>query len=992
LRFPFRRLAASIALLALVSYAAFAQGTGAPPARTSPPIAIVGSRPISRAEFEARTQAMIENYRQRTGTEIPEEFRTLFRREVLESLIRTQLMVLEAQHRHVTVTAAEAEEILKRDPFFNPGGRFDAAKFAAVKSANTPAWQGAMAELRLQVAGQKLQRQIEQEHVPSNDQLRLLAIRALGRVSVDYLDVDAREFDGRIREPRESDVLAYYRDHAAEYREPERAELTVIFVDRPTLPEAERAIPGRLKAWDERLKARADSALAAMRSGATFDQIASAFGGAHTRVVVLPGNFPGYWQGTREQSAAVFQQTPGHALPEAIHSNPGWLIVRVDSRTPAHLAPLAEVSTQIRGLLRGDAREHGEDRELMAIYTQVADSLRGPAVKVRYATADTAAIDPGDPGAAELDRYYRGHLADYSSFDSRTGSIQSLPLAEVERDVRLRWRHDRRAEMAQTLAEGLERAWSQGRRDGALERSTTSLRDAGPLPIGATVDTGLAAAIVSDSIAAIGPVRRTDLVPYARGFLVYQIYDVQPQYRPSFDQARNALRSIQDRRHEREDLAAAHAWFDRNPRAWASGNTENFSRFFITPRDPVNVNLTRAEVLQYYRDHMNDYSAPEVVRARHILISPTGPGAAADRVARDRADSLLTALKEGADFQKMARAVSDDPATRVQGGDLGTFGRGVMLSEFEHAAFALKPGELSGLVHTREGWHIIYCIDHLPLVAQPLAWVYGNVGYDAAQIKADSLAAALADSVYRHIHSPAEARAAAKKLGITVETNYHEMGNMTATPDVKPYLIRLETVKPGQLYPGPHLIKGMGYAITWVDSISGRIEPRWDQAQVRVLERYRQGASMRAVYAKLAEIDSMRAAGWSLDSVGTLWGGLVHREDVPVATGFSDLLGSRATFDSLAYGARGGRPLAIGETSGWCEVPGHVIRVRLRNRNDPQPNVVAQRMESDRRAAMDRALRPVFDEMQHRYRVQILDSDLRGVPLPAPPPAPSGLP
>src|SRR5207237_8628304 len=134
------------------------------------------------------------------------------------------------------------------------------------------------------------------------------------------------------------------------------------------------------------------------------------------------------------------------------------------------------------------------------------------------------------------------------------------------------------------------------------------------------------------------------------------------------------------------------------------------------------------------------------------------------------------------------------------------------------------------------------------------AALHAHVGYAAAKTEADGLAAARADSLYRHLHTPGEARAAAHKLGLQIEANYHEIGNLLASPDVKPYLIKLEKVKPGQLYPGPHLIKGTGYAITWVDSISGRLQPLWSQVQTRVLEQYRQGAASRAVEAKLAEL------------------------------------------------------------------------------------------------------------------------------------------
>jgi len=75
--------------------------------------------------------------------------------------------------------------------------------------------------------------------------------------------------------------------------------------------------------------------------------------------------------------------------------------------------------------------------------------------------------------------------------------------------------------------------------------------------------------------------------------------------------------------------------------------------------------------------------------------------------AREKAEKLLAQLQEGVDFAEMARLNSDDPVSAAQDGDLGWFERGMMVPEFEEAAFSLEPGELSGLVKTQFGYHVI---------------------------------------------------------------------------------------------------------------------------------------------------------------------------------------------------------------------------------------------------------------------------------------------
>lgn len=85
----------------------------------------------------------------------------------------------------------------------------------------------------------------------------------------------------------------------------------------------------------------------------------------------------------------------------------------------------------------------------------------------------------------------------------------------------------------------------------------------------------------------------------------------------------------------------------------------------------------------------------EQVHARHILVQQ-----------EYEAQDLLRKIKEGADFGEVAGKFSLCPS-RAQGGDLGTFGRGRMVEAFEEAAFSLKPGEISGPVRTRFGYHLI---------------------------------------------------------------------------------------------------------------------------------------------------------------------------------------------------------------------------------------------------------------------------------------------
>ena len=118
-----------------------------------------------------------------------------------------------------------------------------------------------------------------------------------------------------------------------------------------------------------------------------------------------------------------------------------------------------------------------------------------------------------------------------------------------------------------------------------------------------------------------------------------------------------------------------------------------------------------AEVKAYYDENAKQFEKPEMCKASHILIKfdDSDPNADPNTVkatAKAKAEEVLKKVKDGGDFAALAKENSDCPSSQ-NGGDLGEFGEGQMVPEFEKAAFALKDGEVSGIVETNFGYHII---------------------------------------------------------------------------------------------------------------------------------------------------------------------------------------------------------------------------------------------------------------------------------------------
>lgn len=191
--------------------------------------------------------------------------------------------------------------------------------------------------------------------------------------------------------------------------------------------------------------------------------------------------------------------------------------------------------------------------------------------------------------------------------------------------------------------------------------------------------------------------------------------------------------------------------------------------FFVDEKSVASTLTLSDDVLRKaYTEQTDRFRMPERVRVRHILVGTSGKSDAEKPGLKKKADGLLQQLKGGADFAKLATANSDDPGSAAKGGDLEWVVRGQTVPEFEKAAFSLKPGQLSEVVDTMFGHHILRVEAHEQGRLRPFEEVReelktelmrGQV-FDRMQTLADQLRAALS-------RSPAEAETLARTNGIT---------------------------------------------------------------------------------------------------------------------------------------------------------------------------------------------------------------------------------
>ena len=182
------------------------------------------------------------------------------------------------------------------------------------------------------------------------------------------------------------------------------------------------------------------------------------------------------------------------------------------------------------------------------------------------------------------------------------------------------------------------------------------------------------------------------------------------------------------------------------------------------------VQVHAEEVRKYYDEHQNEFGTSEERQAAHILINAAPAATQAERdAAKAKAEQLLQqARKNSGKFAELAEQNSQDPGSAAKGGDLGFFGRGMMVKPFEEAAFGLKVGEISGLVQSDFGFHIIKLMAIKPSRTLPFEEARADITNKLRQQKAADMFAELAEKFSNTVYEqsdtlkPAAALAGAK--------------------------------------------------------------------------------------------------------------------------------------------------------------------------------------------------------------------------------------
>jgi len=171
-------------------------------------------------------------------------------------------------------------------------------------------------------------------------------------------------------------------------------------------------------------------------------------------------------------------------------------------------------------------------------------------------------------------------------------------------------------------------------------------------------------------------------------------------------------------------------YYEKNPQEFQLPERANVD-YVVLSVDALlsQVTVPEEEVKQYFEQHQADFGTQEQRQASHILITVDKKASEAEKqAAKAKAEQVLQQIRKSpGQFAALAKQNSQDPGSAANGGDLGVFGHGAMVKPFEDSVFSLKVGEVSGLVQTEYGYHIIKLVAVKPAKIQALSEVKGMI-------------------------------------------------------------------------------------------------------------------------------------------------------------------------------------------------------------------------------------------------------------------------
>jgi peptidyl-prolyl cis-trans isomerase D len=341
------------------------------------------------------------------------------------------------------------------------------------------------------------------------------------------------------------------------------------------------------------------------------------------------------------------------------------------------------------------------------------------------------------------------------------------------------------------------------------------------------------------------------------------------------------------------------AYYDRNKNFFTQPETRDV-QLVVADQAQVgqSIQISDAQVESYYNSHKDQYRTPERVQARHILIKTTGKTPAEITQLKAKAEDLLKQIKGGADFAKLAATNSEDPGSAAKGGDLGWIVRGQMVKNFEDSVFSLKPKEISDVITTEYGFHIIQVMEREPARLRTLEEVKPEIVGNLRNQQVFDLMQNLADQAHAElVKAPQNARQIADKFKLQfVSLDKYKQGDTVATLGTDPQApATIMSLKKGEV--SQVVQAGNKLVIAEVTDIHPSHPAEYGEVELQVRVQYtqQQGVQLVADRAKKAA-DLLKTNGGDLKAAAKTLGMEVKSTDLFGRSGVAEGIGAASYF------------------------------------------------------------------------------------------------
>ncbi|HEY3216303.1 MAG TPA: peptidyl-prolyl cis-trans isomerase [Candidatus Eisenbacteria bacterium] len=953
------------------------------PAPEAPVVARVQGRPITQRDFDRVAQPYYERLREQLKQGFTAEMQKLAAHGVLSELVRRQVMLIEAERRGIRVTEAETDRYLSQDPFFLTNGTFDRQKFVQFKLDPNSNYATILPRIREQVIVTKLDSTLRAQFTPSTAALRAEWTRRSGQVRFRFLALGLRDMS---LEPQasETEQAAYYAAHPEVFERRGRARLRYLRLPLPAEGDSQRAA-----ARDSALR-RAQGWADSLRRGTSIDSVAVGAGGVlDTGLFDLPAAaIPGLGAAPRLASAIAGADSDTTIRVVGPLETPDAVVVaQVVERSRRGVPSMPEILSDVKRRADVEKRRTTAEADARAYYESHRSEYRAPQATVTRVLLPetTVAVPPRPP--KDIEAWYATH--------GPTGrppgdSARVAPPAlndSLRAAVRAQLLHEDRAVKATATLRRLADLWRAGRDLRSVSRPTGARVESRTIVSGVHDDSIFPPPVI-DSLfldrSGPGPGPIHGPRSFGRLHALWRIEGVDSAFVLPFEVVRPRIDAVLAESKRAAEEAEAGAYFDRHRSQYKTPTRYVVDYIAVRPPPPDSVEVSDLEIQKDYGTQPADFRQEEQVRARHILIAPDLTLANADARARARIDSVARALRDGADFEDLARRLSQDPGSAARGGDLGFFARGRMVKAFSDTAFSLAVGRVSRPVRTHFGYHLIRVDERHPAELRPLDEVRSSIRRRLAVAIADSAASRRARILRREIGRGRDPAILAAASGGVVRSPRFALEapvpGLGFSPELAQALARLPL---GSWTPAVYRIAG-AYVLVRPARREPATQAEFEDVRAEALRDTKNAKREELLAQTVAGIRARLGAGASLDSVAAAHGGLKDSGLIGGSPGFVPALGVEPHLVARALS------LAPGTTSDTVSTNQGVAWVRV----EEKKTLPGGSFEKDRSAiAQDLVTKKYNDWVEAKKKaskIEILRADLREAPLPVIEPVPVG--